>query len=33
MNWKDGVAWLLRLATAGILLLGVLLGVVISKIF
>jgi hypothetical protein len=33
MDWKDGVVWLLRLATAGILLLGVLLGVVISKIF
>lgn len=33
MDWKDGVVWLLRLATAGILLIGVLLGAAISKIF
>lgn len=33
MDWKDGVVWFFRLATAGILLIGVLLGVAISKIF
>lgn len=33
MDWKDGAVWLLRLATAGILLVGVLLGLAISKIF
>lgn len=33
MDWKDGVVWLLRLATAGILLISVLLGAAISKIF
>ena len=33
MDWKDGVVWLLRLATAGILLVGILLGLAISKIF
>lgn len=33
MDWKDIVVWYIRLATAGILLIGVLLGVAISKIF
>lgn len=33
MDWKDGVIWLLRFATAGILLIGILLGLAISKIF
>lgn len=33
MDWKDCTLWLLRLATAGILLVGVLLGLAISKIF
>ena len=33
MDWKDGAVWFLRLVTAGILLLGVLLGVAIGKIF
>ena len=33
MDWKDGIVWLFRLATAGILLIGVLLGLAISKIF
>ena len=33
MDWKDGIVWLLRLATAGILLIGILLGLAISKIF
>ena len=33
MDWKDYAVWLLRLATAGILLVGVLLGLAISKIF
>lgn len=33
MDWKDGVVWLLRLATVGILSIGILLGVAISKIF
>ena len=33
MDWKDCAVWLLRCATAGILLIGVLLGLAISKIF
>lgn len=33
MDWKDGVIWLLRFATVGILLIGILLGLAISKIF
>ena len=33
MDWKDGVIWLLRFATVGILLIGILFGLVISKIF
>ena len=33
MDWKDIVVWYIRLATARILLIGVLLGVAISKIF
>lgn len=33
MDWKDCVVWLFRLTTAGILLLGILLGLAISKIF
>lgn len=33
MDWKDCIIWLIRLATAGILLIGILLGAVIGKIF
>lgn len=33
MDWKDCAVWLLRLATAGILVVGVLLGLADSKIF
>ena len=33
MDWKDCAVWLLRLATAGILVVGILLGLAISKIF
>lgn len=33
MDWKDGIVWLFRLATAGILLVGILLGFAISRMF
>lgn len=33
MDWKECVIWLFRLVTAGILLIGILLGFAISKIF
>ena len=33
MDWKDGVLWLLRLTTVGILLIGILLGLAIGKTF
>jgi len=33
MDWKDAVVWLFRLATAGILLIAILLGVAVGKIF
>ena len=33
MDWKDGVLWLLRLATVGILLIGILLDLAIGKTF
>lgn len=33
MDWKDCVIWFLRLATVGILLIGILLGFAIEKVF
>ena len=33
LDWKDCAVWLLRLVTAGILVVGILLGLVIGKIF
>ncbi len=33
MDWKDYAVWILRLITAGILLIGILLGFAIAKIF
>lgn len=33
MDWKDSIIWLLRFATVGILLIGILLGLAIGKIF
>ena len=33
MDWKDHVIWFLRLATAGVLFIGILLDFAIGKIF
>lgn len=33
MDWKDAVIWLLKFITAGLLLVGVLAGIIIGKIF
>jgi hypothetical protein len=33
LDWKNCAVWLLRLVTAGILVVGILLGLVIGKIF
>lgn len=33
MDWKDAVIWLFRFTTAGIILIGILLGLAISKAF
>lgn len=33
MDWKDIVHWYFRIAAAGLLLLGILVGVAIGKIF
>lgn len=33
MDWKDAVIWLFRIATAGLVLVCILIGIVIGKIF
>ena len=33
MDWEDCAVWVLRLVTIGILLIGILLGFAIAKVF